>query len=225
MIGFIFLRETVSEKNKKTFDISSINIFKSISRILSRPDLRAVSVSFALFNFSFTAFTSLLVLALKDLYGWSAGQTSGIFIVVGVVVTYTQVAVVGKLVNRWSEEFVNKSGYLFVSAGILLLPLAGISSLLTATLVVGSSIALAIGASLVLPTARSLVSGLVSSNEQRVQLASLASLSGIASCLGPIIAGWLYDIKPIASFSVEALACLTGWLLLHQHQKQKKSLP
>ena len=225
LIGFIFLRETVSEENKKTFDISSINIFKSISRILSRPNLRAVSVSFALFNFSFTAFTSLLVLALKDLYGWSAGQTSGIFIVVGVVVTYTQVAVVGKLVNRWSEGFVNKSGYLFVSAGILLLPLAGISSLLTATLVVGSSIALAIGASLVLPTARSLVSGLVSSNEQGVQLASLASLSGIASCLGPIIAGWLYDIKPIASFSVEALACLTGWLLLNQQQKQKKSLP
>ena len=103
LIGFIFLRETISEENKKAFDISSINIFRSISRILSRPDLRAVSISFALFNFSFTAFTSLLVLALKDLYGWSAGQTSGIFIVVGVVVTYTQVAVVGKLVNRWSE--------------------------------------------------------------------------------------------------------------------------
>ena len=105
----------------------------------------------------------------------------------------------------------------------MLLPLAGISNLLTATLVVGSSIALAIGASLVLPTARSLVSGLVSSKEQGVQLASLASLSGIASCLGPIVAGWLYDIHPIASFSVEALACLGGWFLLNQQTKKSLS--
>ena len=222
LIGFIFLRETISEENKKPFDVNSINIFKSISRILSRPDLRAVSLSFALFNFSFTAFTSLLVLALKDLYGWSAAQTSGIFIVVGVVVTYTQVAVVGKLVNRWSEGLVNQSGYLFVSGGILLLPIAGISEVVTATFVVASSIALAIGASLVLPTARSMVSGLVSSQEQGVQLASLASLSGTASCLGPIVAGWLYDITPIASFSVEAIACLMGWILLNQ-QKHRLS--
>ena len=124
--------------------------------------------------------------------------------------------------NRWSEELVNKSGYLFVGGGIVLLPLAGISNLLTATLVVGSSIALAI-ASLVLPTARSLVSGLVSSTEQGVQLASLASLSGIAGCLGPIVAGWLYDIHPIASFSVEALACLGGWFLLNQQTKKSLS--
>ena len=162
------------------------------------------------------------MLALKDLYGWSAAQTSGIFIVVGVVVTYTQVAVVGKLVNRWSEGSVNQSGYLFVSGGILLLPMAGISEVVTATFVVASSIALAIGASLVLPTARSLVSGLVSSQEQGVQLASLASLSGTASCLGPIVAGWLYDITPIASFSVEAIACLMGWILLNQ-QKHRLS--
>lgn len=220
LIGFLFLRETIDINNKKRFDLKSINIFRSIGGILSKPELRSVSLSFALFNFSFAAFTSMLVLALKDLYGWSAGQTSGIFIIVGIVVTYTQVAVVGKLVNRWGENIVNKNGYLFVSFGIILLPLAGLSTQLTASFVVISSILLAFGASLVLPTARSLVSGLVSSKEQGVQLASLASLAGIAGSVGPIAGGWLYDITPNASFIAEAIACLIGWSLLNKNYRQ-----
>ena len=224
LIGYIFLKETIDKENKKKFDLKSINIFRSIGGILSKSELRAVSLSFAFFNFSFAAFTSMLVLALKDLYGWSAGQTSGIFIIVGVVVTYTQVAVVGKLVNRWGEKLVNKNGYLFVSFGIILLPIASISSQLTATIIVISSISLAIGASLVLPTARSLVSGLVSSKEQGVQLASLASLAGVASSIGPIAGGWLYDITPNASFIAEAVACLIGWSLLHNNQKTQDKL-
>ena len=223
LIGVFFLKETIKSENKKKFSLKSMNVFLSIGKLLADNNIRKIALGFAFFNLSFTAFTSLLVLGLKDLYGWTAGQTSGIFIVVGVTLTYTQVALIGKFVNRFGEKQINQNGMLFVSFGIILIPLAGYISGLTATLVVIASMCLAIGASFVLPTARSLISGLVSAQDQGVTLASLASLSGIASSLGPIIAGWLYDKNTFSSFAFEAGACLIGWFLISKTDSKKLS--
>lgn len=221
LIGVFFLKESLSSENKKKFSLSSMNVFVSIGKLFIDKTIRNIALGFAFFNLSFTAFTSLLVLGLKDLYGWTAGQTSGIFIVVGITLTYTQVGLIGKLVNKFGEKRINQYGMLFVSFGIILIPLAGYAFVLTATLIVIASMSLAIGAAFVLPTARSLVSGLVSSKDQGVMLASLASLSGIASSLGPIIAGWLYDKNTFSSFAFEAGACLIGWFLINKTDSKK----
>jgi len=220
LIASIFLRETIEPENKSSFSWSSCNIFKSLANILSERKLRSISLAFAFFNLSFSAFTSMLVLALKDLYGWSAGQTSGIFVVVGVTLTYTQVALIGKFVKRFGEYQINQTGLLFVSAGIILIPLAGVVPTLTATLIVVASICLAIGASFVLPTSRGLISGLVSKKEQGIKLASLASLAGVANSLGPIMGGWLFDKSTAVSFIFEAVMCMAGWTLLKLHQRE-----
>ena len=81
--------------------------------------------------------------------------------------------------------------------------------------VVGSALLLSVGAALVIPTARSLVSSGVSETEQGVMLGSLLSLTGLASALGPVLAGLLYDRSAPASFLLQALVCLMGLALLH----------
>jgi MFS family permease len=45
-------------------------------------------------------------------------------------------------------------------------------------------------------------------------LGSLASLTGIASAIGPIAAGWLYDKSTVACFLFEAGFAVLGMLLL-----------
>ena len=81
-----------------------------------------------------------------------------------------------------------------------------------------SGLVLAIGAAFVLPTARSLISGMVSPSEQGVVLSSLASLTGLASAIGPVAAGWIYDTSQVGCFVFEASAGLLGLALLKGEQ-------
>ena len=214
LMAALFLKETLREETRKEFDIRSINVFSKISSLLSNHGLRGISLGFAFFNLAFSAFTSMLVLSLKEMYGWEASQTSGIFVVVGLTMTYAQVALIGKLVKRYGERGLFRVGMLVVAAGILLIPAAKINDHLVGVIIVGAGILLAVGASLVLPTSRSLVSGLVSKNEQGVQLASLASLAAIASTIGPVMGGWLYDRSTVLSFLIEAIVCVIGFAII-----------
>lgn len=214
LMAALFLKETLREETRKEFDIRSINVFSKISSLLSNQGLRGISLGFAFFNLAFSAFTSMLVLSLKEMYGWEASQTSGIFVVVGLTMTYAQVALIGKLVKRYGERGLFRVGMLVVAAGILLIPAAKINDHLVGVIIVGAGILLAVGASLVLPTSRSLVSGLVSKKEQGVQLASLASLAAIASTIGPVMGGWLYDRSTVLSFLIEAIVCVIGFAII-----------
>lgn len=214
VMAVLFLKETLSEENQKEFNIRSVNVFSKISSLLSNQGLRGISLGFAFFNLAFSAFTSMLVLSLKEMYGWEASQTSGIFVVVGLTMTYAQVALIGKLVKRYGERDLFRVGMLVVAAGILCIPAASINDQLVGVIIVCAGILLAVGASLVLPTSRSLVSGLVSKKEQGVQLASLASLAAIASTIGPVMGGWLYDQSTVISFLVEALVCIIGFAII-----------
>lgn len=134
--------------------------------------------------------------------------------VVGVTLTYAQVALIGRFVGLLGEFKLNRVGMILVAAGIMLIPLATIAGPFETTTIILAGIVLALGAAFVLPTARSLIAGLVPSDQQGVTLGSLASLTGLASAIGPIAAGWVYDQSTVACFAMEASACLIGVALL-----------
>lgn len=210
----VVLRETLGPEQLQPLDLKRINPWEPVLRLITSPGLNRIALGFAAYNLAFAAFTSLLVLVLKDLFGWSAGQTSGIFIIIGITLTAVQVSLIGKFVKHWGEVDLNRIGMAITTVSILLIPLAQSAGSFSATLVVASGMVLAIGAAFVLPTARSLVSGLVAANEQGVVLGSLASLTGLASAIGPISAGWIYDRSPLGCFLFEAAFAGIGILLL-----------
>jgi MFS family permease len=214
VMALFYLHESLPVERRLPFKVSGLNIFAQLQLLLQRPGVNSLALSFACFNFAFSAFTSLLVLNLKDALGWSASQSGGIFVIVGITVTYVQVALIGKLVHRHGELNLNRAGLLIVALGIGLLPLASGIKALGAVIVVISALLLSVGAALVIPTARSLVSSSVSDTEQGVMLGSLLSLTGIASALGPVSAGLLYDRSPSVSFLLQALVCVVGVVLL-----------
>ena len=210
----LMLRESLPASDRHPPRWSNLNIVSPVLKLVTQRVVNRISLAFAAFNLAFSAFTSLLVLALKDQFGWSAGQTSGLFVVVGVTLTYVQVALIAKAVRRWGEWEVNRYGMGLVAVGVMTIPAAQLLGPWSASLIVLGGILLASGAALVIPTARSLVSGMVSQRSQGVTLGSLASLTGIASAAGPVAAGWIYDQSTLTCFLFEAGACLIGMVLL-----------
>ena len=214
LTAFLYLGETLDLKNRKPLRLEDLNVVKPVVRLVTAPVLNRVALGFSAYSLSFTAFTSLLVLTLKDLFDWSPAQTSGVLVVIGVTLTAVQVGLIGTMVKRWGEYGVNRSGMAFTAAAIMVIPLAKTLPSLSATLIVGSALLLAVGAAFVQPTASSLVSGLVSPTEQGVVLGSLASLSGLANAIGPVAAGWIYDQSPLGCFLFQAGFALLGIVLL-----------
>ena len=215
----VLLPETIPLERRKPVNLEAINIFKPIGKLLRQQKLRRISIAFALFNICFSAYISLLVLVLKQQYSWTPLQTSGLFVIVGITLTVAQLSLIGKAVRLFGEFKVNRLGMLCAAAGVLLLAITPVLGPLQTTTIVISGVILAIGTAFVLPTSRSLVSGLAPTDEQGAILGSLASLTGIASVIGPITAGWLYDITPLACFAFEALASVIGAFLLGQGSK------
>jgi MFS transporter, DHA1 family, tetracycline resistance protein len=210
----MLLRESVPGEERRALNWKSLDIVSPMLKLVTQRVVNRISLAFAAFNLAFSAFTSLLVLALKDQFGWNPGQTSGLFVVVGVTLTYVQVALIAKAVKRWGEWDVNRYGMGLVAVGVMTIPAAQLLGPWAASMIVVGGMLLATGAAFVIPTARSLVSGMVSQRSQGVTLGSLASLTGIASAAGPVLAGWIYDQSILTCFLFEAGACVLGMVLL-----------
>ncbi len=214
LMAFLYLKETLTRANKSSFHWSQINGLAPVMELLAMPRANRVALSFSCFNFAFSGFTTLLVLFLKDHFDWSATQSSGIFVLVGLTVTYVQVALIGPLVSRHGEARLNVYGLVAVAIGITLIPLSRGFGAAAAVVIVSAAIMLSVGAACVIPTARSLVSRLVPENRQGVMLGSLLAMTGIASALGPMVGGVLYDVSPALCFLLQGLVCLLGVPLL-----------
>ncbi|MEB3234255.1 MAG: MFS transporter [Cyanobacteriota bacterium] len=214
LTAFAFLKETIVPENRKPISLRDLNIARPLINLIKTPVLNQVAIGYACYSLSFTAFTSLLVLTLKDLFGWSPTQTSGVLVVIGITLTAVQVGLISGLVNKWGEFGVNHRGMALTILGILLIPVAKFAPPASAALIVLSGLIIAVGAALVQPTASSIISGLSPSTEQGVALGSLASLTGFMNAIGPISAGWIYDQSPTACFVFEAIVVATGIALI-----------
>lgn len=222
--AFLFLKESRPRVAGQKLELRQVNLIKPVIDLLRTPVINRVAVGFGAYSFAFSAFASLLVLALKDLFGWNSTQTSGIFVLLGITLTATQLGFTGRAVKKFGEYSANRIGMLATAFALALIPAASLIKPLSATLVILSAMLLATGASFVQPTSRSLVSGLTPSEKQGVVLGSLTSVTNLASCAGPIVAGLIYDKSPTSSFLAQAAIILLGVLLLGSNPKPGEDL-
>jgi MFS family permease len=165
--------------------------FHQLSRVLADPRVRRLCLSFFLFFLAFNGFTGVLVLYLKQSFGWGPSLSATAFLVVGVVATVVQGGLIGPLVQRFGEWRLTLAGLGAVISGCLLIALAH-GSLATPAVFVGVAI-LALGTGLVTPCLRSLVSRRLETGGQGAALGSLQGLQSLGSFLGPPLAGLAYE--------------------------------
>ncbi len=222
--AFFFLKESRHMVTGQKPEKRKVSLVKPVIDILTTPVINRVALGFGAYSFAFSAFASLLVLALKDLFDWNSTQTSGLFVLLGITLTVAQLGFTGRAVKKFGEYSANRLGMIATAVALALVPAASFIKPLSATLIVLSAMLLAAGASFVQPTSRSLVSGLTPSEKQGVVLGSLTSITNLASCAGPIVAGFIYDKNPGGSFLTQASVILIGALILGSNPKPSEDI-
>jgi MFS family permease len=187
--------------------------FSPIVRVCRDPRVSRLGISFLLFFLAFNAFAAVLVLYLKQSFGWGPGLSSLTFLVVGVVAMVVQGTLIGPLVGRWGELRLILAGIGSVIGGCLLLALATAA---TAIPLVYVAVAfLALGTGLVTPCLRALVSRRLAGDGQGAALGSLQALQSLASFLGPPLGGLAYEGLGHRSPFTAGILLLAGvaWLI------------
>ncbi|MFZ9621353.1 MAG: MFS transporter, partial [Prochlorococcaceae cyanobacterium] len=74
-----------------------------LAQVFANPNVRRLCVAFLLLFLAFNGFTAILVLYLKERFGWGPGLAGTAFLVVGVIATVVQGGLIGPLVQRFGE--------------------------------------------------------------------------------------------------------------------------
>ena len=178
-------------------------------RYFKQPGLGTLLVQFLVFTFSFAMFVSALALFVERRITWHGKpfgpeQTGYVWAYAGLLGIGLQGPALGRLVKRFGEHALNRTGFAAYVVGYSMLAFAhSIPWLLLSTTV------LALGG-LVRPTLTSMITQKTSREEQGTVLGLTQSLTSVSQIVGPPLAGLLiqHDLLTAWGLAVAAVALL-----------------
>ncbi len=160
----------------------------------------------------FAIMTTLFALLTEKHFGYDARQTGYIFGFIGIISVILQGGLIGRLVKRFGETALARTGLLFLALAMFFLPLVSTLSMLL--LVCGVT---AIANGLVNPTLNGLASQMIDRSWQGRALGLMQSAGSVGRLVGPLLGGWLlmFDLRfPIARYARTPLFASAGILLV-----------
>jgi MFS family permease len=170
-----------------------------------------------------------------QVFGLSLGLTGPlvtgiVFALLGVVMVICQGLLVGRLINRFGEEFLIITGLLISAAGLLLMLLPGNISFIPGDigLVVGCICVVGVGSGLVFPGLNTIISRRTDEKNQGIMMGIMSSYGNFGRILGPPIAGYTYVITIAIPYLLSAAimaATAIGVFALTIRSQKKDQVP
>lgn len=202
--GYFVLPESLKKEHRMAdFSLHHLNPFRQLQSVLSNVTIRTLMFLGFFYFLPFAQLQGIGGVFSKDVLRWNPTVIGLMFLVVGVVDTFTQGVFSHKLMSRFGELKLTVAG----------LTLTGIAYALNASNVIFRStpfaffnvVVFAFGGGLIEPALGSLISRAADPREQgRVQGAN-QSLQSITRIVGPLLAALLYSTGPSAPYIVCAL--------------------
>jgi MFS family permease len=140
---------------------------------------------------------------------WLTGPlvTGIVFALLGVVMVICQGLLVGRMMERFGEEFVIIVGLLVSAAGLILMMLPGNISFIPGDLglVIGCICVVGVGSGLVFPGLNTIISRRTDEKNQGIMMGIMTSYGNFGRILGPPIAGYTYVINIAIPYILSAV--------------------
>ncbi len=210
--GYFVLPESLKQEHRMVdFSLHHLNPFGTLQSVLSNVMIRTILLIGFFYFLPFAQLQGIGSVYSKDILHWMPENIGVMFFVIGLVDIVTQGFLSAKFIKRFGE-------LKMVLAG---LAITGIAYLLNASLVMFpmtwlayvSIITFAFGGGCIEPALGSLISRLAKPSEQgRVQGAN-QSLQSITRIIGPLLAAYLYGIRPNLPYLICAM--LSGVAIIY----------
>jgi MFS family permease len=178
-----------------------------------QPELGSLLLQFLAFTFSFAMFVSALALFVERRVTWHGHpfgptQTGYVWAYAGFLGVLLQGPSLGRLVKRFGERALNRTGFAAYVVGYAMLAFThSIPWLLASTTV------LAIGG-LVRPTLTSMITHRAARDQQGVVLGLTQSLTSVSQIVGPPLAGLLIQFGYLSAWGLAVAAvAFIGWMI------------
>lgn len=205
--ALFFLPESLThmDKEKKI----ALNPFRTlINAVWDRP-LRSRYIAWFFFGISFSGMQSVLALYMGKVFDFKVAMVGTIYTCMGLIIFFNQTFL---LRNFWLRFFNEASleiwPFLFNVIGLLLMTVPSLAFLVSGIIVHVFS------QSLLRVTVASRAAGIAGKNRRGEVLGIMASVLSASMIGGPILAGFLFDIRPFLPFTVCGLALAFGFVTM-----------
>jgi predicted MFS family arabinose efflux permease len=170
---------------------------------------------------AFSAMEGTIALFCAAVFGFGVVETSVLLVAIGIVIVVVQGGLLGRLVARFGERGLVRSGIVAMAAGLLGMTLAsGPTGSLLGIVPVGlvalgaAATLLAVGNGICNPSLIGLISRLTAAEQQGETLGFSRSLGAVARTIGPLWGGWVFRELGVDWPFYTAGALMLGALLL-----------
>jgi len=193
IIGLVFLRETLPEKQRRSFDVARANPLGAILQMSRTPYVLACLSAIFFLQLSMQAQISIWAYWGELKFGWTPsviGYTASLY---GVLLGFSQAALTGRCVQRFGAANTAKFALLFGLPSYLILAFAESTLPVIVAIVIGTL------AGMTLPALQSVMSQNVADDAQGELQGAIASTLSLTAVVGPVIM-----TQTFAHFSDEA---------------------
>ena len=181
----------------------------NLGRALATPTVGRLLVAGFLATFAMVSMEAVAALAGQTRFGLGPRDLGVGFFLIGVVTVAVQAGLVGRVVARYGERSVGIAGAVLMGISLAALPLAP-----TVGLALLVALLLSAGHGLINPSLAALLSRASDAEQQGGVLGIGQSVSAFARMVGPLVAGWLFDLSETLPFVLGgSLLLLTAWIL------------
>lgn len=171
---------------------------------------------------AFSGLMAILALFLADQFGVGKDQIWIFYTYVGVISVVTRAGILGRMVDRYGEAQLSRTGLILLASGLATLPLA------RGYFMLAISVALVpLGTAFTFPCVTSMLSRVISSRERGLYMGVQQTFGGLARVIVPLWAGFSYDHfgKAVPLFTSAALVFVTIMLGLGIDDGRKEAVP
>jgi DHA1 family tetracycline resistance protein-like MFS transporter len=167
----------------KRFDFENIRI------TLSDPRTRLAIVTFFLVTFALTQMETTFAIFMFATFGLTARSAGVLLAISGLIMAALQGGLIGRLAKKFGEMKLILSGLLIAAVGLL-----GFAGSYTLTSIVIALVILSVGHGMLNPSLSSLASLGADPSRRGTTMGVYQSSGSLARVLGPVTAGWAYDL-------------------------------
>jgi MFS family permease len=144
---------------------------------------------FGLTTLSMAMMESTLVLFMKNKFNWGVTEASFGFAYVGICMVFTQGYLVRKLIPKFGEKFIIRSGLISMTLGFILIALANNIWMMGLAMTF-----LSVGNAFTNPSVLGSISLISHADQQGVTLGTTQSLSALGRVIGPALGTLLFGV-------------------------------